>query len=456
MLNQSSLVPSISEEQKTRYSSLIQHQVQPYFPRFVKSLVGQSLGEQEHGRCAAIDFTNPQSRQITSFTTATKLESYLTNSPPLPLTAADGTPARRRLFILEDLPRNHILALGSHLRIPPSFFAGHWNDPCSLTFIYRNPFRRCTLPHFRLRYATSNRVEVDAPSGHIDPAPGTQVRCLETGVSYPLRTALVNEPSMPKRFLYLEIEMRQELPEDYSQWAAWTATAGYSSMFDDTMHAFQQVDSNVVMTFDPLSATDFSRKLVISISIAYLRRRYLNLLDIQKSDTVPQIMRQDYLASFSKNSYSSWSSEFFDFIVGSQAAVKVFAREMEDNIIALGLNSFERSRPQWERNGWQTIKKLTAVVAETIDAFANSYLRIKWKCAKPLPHHSADNAVHSFVYSGKYLLHEWEFLTRSGRIVGVLACCNPVVSSNCVSVLVSGASQDIAAENAKFATTSVQ
>lgn len=68
---------------------------------------------------------------------------------------------RRRLFILEGLPCNHILALGSELRIPPSFFAGHWNDPASPTFNHRNPFQECLPPHFRIRYATSNGVRVD-------------------------------------------------------------------------------------------------------------------------------------------------------------------------------------------------------------------------------------------------------------------------------------------------------
>lgn len=392
-----------------------------------EALAGQSLEEQEYGRCVVVDFTEARTCQTTNFTTARELSSYFTHSSSRPLVAADGAPARRRLFVMEDLPRNHILSLGTRLRIPPSFFAGHWADPCSSTFNHRNPFWRCALPHFRLRYATSQRVEVDTPSGPsanifafdtrvsrhlftydrngrvydeakshhavsfwsshpredgswdavllVDPAPGARVRCLDTGMFFELRTKLADELSMPDRFLYPEMNVLQELPADDLQWTTLSATPQYGSMFDDTIRAFEQIEFDMNITSDPLSATNYVRKLVASTSIAYLRRRYLNLVNIQKSDTMLQMMRQNYLASFSKNSYASWSSEFFDFIVGSQAAVKVFGREMEDNIAALGLNDSVCLAPQWERDAWLTVKELTAVVAETIDAFASGYLQ---------------------------------------------------------------------------------
>jgi hypothetical protein len=416
-----------SEKKKERYMNLLQRQVQPYFPKFLESLISQSIEEQDNGRCAVVEFTGARGCQVTNFTNTREITTYLVHSSSSSLAAAAEAPARRRLFVMEDLPRNYILSLGSYLRIPPSFFADHWADPCSSTFNHRNPFWRCALPHFRLRYATSQRVEVVTPSSSsanifafdarvsrhlftytrggqvydeakshhavsfwtsqpredgswdavllVDPAPGTRVRCLRTGMFFNLQTKLTDESSMPDRFLYPEVSALRELPVDDSQWSTLSASPQYGSMFEETIHAFEHIDSDMDVTSDPLSATNHIRRLVASTTIAYLRRRYLNLVNIQKSDTLLQMMRQNYLASFSKNSYASWSSEFFDFIVGSQAAVKVFSREMEDNITALGLNDAGCLAPQWERDVWLTVKELTAVVAETIDAFANGYLQ---------------------------------------------------------------------------------
>ncbi|CAG5156602.1 uncharacterized protein ALTATR162_LOCUS4399 [Alternaria atra] len=209
----------------------------------------------------------------------------------------------------------------------------------------------------------------------VDPGPGTHVRCLKTGELHPLRTRLANDASMPKRFLYPEIESLLELPENCSQWATAHGSIGYHCMFDDTLRAFRKANLTTIATDDPLSVVELPRKIVISALIAYLRRRYLNLINIQNDNAIPQIMRQNYLASFSKNSYSNWSSEFFDFIVGSQAAMKVFAREIDDNAAALGLENTKSAAPQWEKDGWQAIKELTGVVAETVDAFAHGYLQ---------------------------------------------------------------------------------
>lgn len=406
---------------------LVRHQVQPYFLKFVEALVGQSLEEQEYGRCAVVDFDGARKCRVTNFNSDADLNTYLTCSDHQVMGASTEAPVHCRLFVMEDLPRNYMLSLGSWLRIPPNLFAGHWADPCSSTFNHRNPFWRCALPHFRLRYATSQRVEVDTPSSQnanvfelntrvsrylftygrdgrvydeakshhavsfwsshpredrswdavllVDPAPGSRVKCLKTGLFVNLKTKLVDESSMPDRFLYPEVDVLRELPADDSQWTTLSPSPQYGSMFEETVRAFEQTNSDTNVTSDPLSATTHIRKLVASTTIAYLRRRYLNLVNIQKSDTLLQMVRQNYLASFSKNSYASWSSEFFDFIVGSQAAVKVFSREMEDNITALGLNSSVCLAPQWEKDVWLTVKELTAVVAETIDAFANGYLQ---------------------------------------------------------------------------------
>lgn len=415
-------------EQELEYMNLIQNQIQPYFPRFAAALAEQSPLEREEGRCAVVDFTGQQGRQINSFSIATELDQYLVDSSPPPYSSGDSLP-RRRLFILEDLPCNYILALGSRLRIPPSFFAGHWEDPATSTFNHRSPFQKCSLPHFRLRYGTSNRVEIDPPdssnnnvgvlafntrvcrylhmynrngllydearSHHalsfwsssvcedgswdavllVDPAPKEFVKCTTSRKLLPLRTRLADETSMPKYFLNPEIDVLQDLPSDCSQWAAAYSSPTYVSMFDDTLQSFHSPNANIIATHDPLSVTDIPRRLVISISIAFTRRRYLNLVSIQNSVSRSQAMRHNYLSSFSKSNYSSWSSELFDFIVGSRAAIKEFGREMEDNAVALGVDRPDSASPKWEIDGWRSIRDFTGVVEDTVDAFAAGYLQ---------------------------------------------------------------------------------
>ncbi|KAH7398590.1 hypothetical protein BKA66DRAFT_437634 [Pyrenochaeta sp. MPI-SDFR-AT-0127] len=417
-------------EQELEYMSLIQHQIQPYFPRFAAALAEQSPLEREESRCAVIDFTEPRQRQITSFTTAAELDLYLGESVPPPYETT-SRPPRRRLFILEDLPCNHILALGSRLRIPPSYFAGHFEDPASSSFNHRSPFQRHSLKHLRLRYATSNRVEVDAVaqassssgmgvfvfntrvcrylhtynrngliydearSHHalsfwsstvgddgswdavllVDPPPGEFVRCMTSRALIPLRMRLKDEASMPKYFLNPEIDTLDQLPDDCSQWASAYSSPGYGSMFDDTLQSFHSPNVSINATHDPLSVVEIPRRLVISTLMAYIRRRYINLVSIQKTEFRPHTMRHNYLASFSKSSYSSWSGDLFDFIVGSRAAIKEFALEMEDNAIALGVDSPNFAGPRWEVEGWRSIRDLTGVVEGTVEAFATGYLQ---------------------------------------------------------------------------------
>lgn len=188
---------------------------------------------------------------------------------------------------------------------------------------------------------------------------------------------------MPKYFLNPELETMDELPESCSQWSPSYSSPGYTSMFDDTLQSFSSTTSPpITATHDPLSVVAFPRRLVISTLIAYIRRRYLNLVRIQNSSFKPHGMRHNYLASFSKSNYSSWSGDLFDFIVGSRAAINVFAREMDDNATALALlntpsdcGAAAAAAEQWERDGWQSIRELTAVVEETVNAFATGYLQ---------------------------------------------------------------------------------
>lgn len=425
------------DDDELEYMSLIQDQIQPFFPEFVAAFAKQSPAERELGRCAVVNFAEEGNPHTTIFDNSAELQSYFSAHPFASPTKSTNDPPRRRLFILEDLPCNHILALGSRLRIPPSFFAGHWDDPASSTFNHRDPFMRSTKSHFRLRYATSTRIEVDVPphmasnsyafdtnvcrylhvynpngplydeprSHHgvsfwsssvrddgswdavllVDPPLRGYVKCLPSRQLLRLRP--VRDPtSMPKHFLHPEMTVLeelplQELPQDSSRWAAAYMRPQYISMFDDTIKILMARDyRDSSGPKEPIDAVQVPRKLVISTLIAYLRRRYLNIVNIQKSRFAPNnTLRHDYLYSFSEGVLSNWHDKLFDFIVGACAAIKEFSQEMEDNIIALGLNTPKgvaaRTAPQWEIDGWKSVRDLTNVLEKMINSIATDYLQ---------------------------------------------------------------------------------
>ncbi|KAF2788084.1 hypothetical protein K505DRAFT_256295 [Melanomma pulvis-pyrius CBS 109.77] len=419
-------------DDELEYEKLIQEQIQPYFPKFAAAISQQSPAEREWGRCAAVDFASEASPHVTTFENSADVQSYFTEALSTQASESPNSQPRRRLFILEDLPCNHILALGSRLRIPPSFFAGHWDDPASSTFNHRNPFQRSTKskPQFRLRYATSNRFEVlgsahttgnvygfntnvcrylhvynpsgllyDEPRSHhtmsfwsspvredgswdavllVDPPLGTHVRCLPSRQLVPIRRQLANENSMPSHFLNPEFEAPEELPQDSSQWADSYVLPEYKCIFDDTLHLLVSRNGPKATAIQtPMDAVEMPRKLVISTLTAFLRRRYLNLLNIQKITS--STLRHNYMCSFSEGSLSSWHEEFFDFVVGACAAMKVFSEEIEDNVVALGLHAPDavaaELAPRWEVDGWTSIRDLTRIVEGMTQSFSTGYLQ---------------------------------------------------------------------------------
>lgn len=404
------------DQDECRYMELIQGQAQPYFPEFAASVADQSPAEREWGRCAMADFTIDQC-QVSHFADSSELNDVLAEE-----SASNTNPPRRRLFILEDLPCNHILALGSKLRIPPSFFAGHWNDPASPTFNHRNPFQRCLRPHFRIRYATSNSVRVDdrmepdtalmtlyafntnvcrffhefRPKGltydevwsyHVlsfwssepredgswdavllvDPPPEKFVRSLRTSNLIPLR-------SREQPFLYPELDVVQELPKDATQWNKKSDKPTHKSMFEDVVQHYTISKGAYSSTHSPWLVVDYPRKLVLATLIAYIRGRYVVLMSCQKTQRIQKALRHNFLVNFSDSSFSSWSNEFFDFMFGSCAAMNEWARETEENMTALGVESPEYGVPQWEIDGWRSFRDMSHAVGAMTQAFANNYI----------------------------------------------------------------------------------
>jgi hypothetical protein len=190
---------------------------------------------------------------------------------------------------------------------------------------------------------------------------------------------------MPKHYLYPEMNILQELPEDASESASAYGCPLYVSVFDDVLNDFASRSQDVSKIENPLAIVNFPRKLVIGTMLAFLRRRYLNLLRIQKTHVKPnQILRNKYLSNFSEGTLSSWQDEFFDFIVGSCAAMKELIREMEDNMVSLGLpmdngtaldSVVTRVLPQSETDGWKSVLDLAHIVDGLTNALAMGYLQ---------------------------------------------------------------------------------
>jgi hypothetical protein len=424
------------DNNEREYMSLIQNQIRPFFPNFAPALSKQTLAEREIGRCAVVEFNEGFNQRTSSFANSAELRHYLFATSSSPAISCQKQ-IKRRLFVLEDLPRNYILTLGSQLRIPPSFFAGHYDDPASSTFNHRNPFERHTKSQFRVRYGDSHRAEVDIPphkrnsmyafntnvcrylhaydpkgllydemrSHHIlsfwssplgmdgswdavllvDPPLRGHAKCLPSMQLAPVRHELRDENSIPKVCLYPEMNSLQELPEESSEWASAYECPQYISVFDDAVNDFASRNQDVCEMDNPMAVVKFPRKLVIGIMLAFVRRRYLNLLRIQKTHVKPnQTFRHNYLSSFSEGALSSWHDEFFDFIVGSCAAMKELIREMEENMVSLGLpmkNETARNSgvaggpPQWEIDGWRSVLDLVHVLDGLTNALATGYLQ---------------------------------------------------------------------------------
>lgn len=150
------------DNKELEYMGLIQNQIRPLFPNSAAAISRQSPAEREIGRCAVVEFSQEFPQQSSPFGNSEELRQYLLATSPSPAIGSHNEP-KRRLFILEDLPCNYILTLGTRLRIPPSFFAGHYDDPAAPTFNHRNPFEPHIKSEFRLRYGNSHRAEIDVP-----------------------------------------------------------------------------------------------------------------------------------------------------------------------------------------------------------------------------------------------------------------------------------------------------
>src|SRR5438034_7968307 len=123
------------------------------FPRFVKDLESKGSNHWERGRAAVLDFKTGNRASTKIFLQSKDLRTHLTQRPkhgPF-----------RRLWLVEDVSKNWIEALGSELRIPPSFFAAHWADPSGADFNERCLFDSNPRRRFLLKFPQFHRISTD-------------------------------------------------------------------------------------------------------------------------------------------------------------------------------------------------------------------------------------------------------------------------------------------------------
>jgi hypothetical protein len=200
-----------------------------------------------------------------------------------------------------------------------------------------------------------------------------------SGERVPVQHDVGMDSRIPKIFLNPELESLQELPRDPRLWTRQAAIPQYKSLFDDTL---LMITSDLRRPVNkPIDAAEVPHKLVISTLMAFLRRRYLNLLTVQRSHLRPNhAMRHDYLYTFSEGYMSKWHDEFYNFVVGTMSAMREFSRDIEDNVVALNIHPARKRAdggrvPQWELDGWKSIQDLTQLVDSMINSLATNYLQ---------------------------------------------------------------------------------
>jgi hypothetical protein len=139
------------------YWSLVSSQKLSY-PGFVERLEKQTLWRQNTGRVAIFCAGERIPRE---FSTSDQLRNFLDLHP--------NKPGEPRIFVLEDLSKSIVEILGSRLRIPPSFFADHWEDEdgniTRWTLRHQDPHRRYMLRWQKLH----QKIISDEGSDGLDP-----------------------------------------------------------------------------------------------------------------------------------------------------------------------------------------------------------------------------------------------------------------------------------------------
>ena len=139
------------------YCAFINSALSSLYPDFVHHLASQDdVSKEEEGRLAIIEFQdncNPVVRGPlgTSADLVRYLDTCVSSSP---------TTTARRVFVLEGLPKAYIRVLGSRLKVPPSFFAQHWQVDKSGMLLNRAPRQYERHNRFSLSMTRFHRAKI--------------------------------------------------------------------------------------------------------------------------------------------------------------------------------------------------------------------------------------------------------------------------------------------------------
>ncbi|RYO97598.1 hypothetical protein DL765_011128 [Monosporascus sp. GIB2] len=212
----------------------------------------------------------------------------------------------------------------------------------------------------------------------VDPTIGDYVKAVPANSLVKVNHHVDDRVSSEMGSLYPDFSGVQILPSNPSDWGDVWLQPQYNAMFDDILSISQRAQQRVK---DPRASTEIARKLVISIFLAFLRRRYMNMLKLQARlpGNPLHINRCDYLRDFAEGMLGSWHHDLFGFVVNVKYRMDVLVKEAEENMAALGL---EPSRvfagvatPRWEQDGWNAIHESCARVITMADMILQSYLQ---------------------------------------------------------------------------------
>jgi hypothetical protein len=150
--------------EEKQYWSLLESTQEHVYPDFVQRLRRQEGPFREEGKAAVMEFWDGATPSIQP------------SVPPLGSSRAlrrvlnkVSNGSRRRIIVLEGLPRNYIQVIGAKLRVPPDFFAAHWVSPAfSGNLVNRTPRGYDSKNRFMLSFPKIHQATVAAHPGDGD------------------------------------------------------------------------------------------------------------------------------------------------------------------------------------------------------------------------------------------------------------------------------------------------
>ncbi|KAH8710026.1 hypothetical protein GQ44DRAFT_776862 [Phaeosphaeriaceae sp. PMI808] len=387
------------------YWSLLESTQQQQYPEFVKHLSKQNyLGEKKEKR--------PHLRRCLN--------------EPHPTGAV-----RRRVFVLEELPRNHIQILGAKLKAPPDFFASHWACLESIigNLLNRTPRHYDSQNRFILTFPRLHRARIKALDGDY-PHPyyrmETSIHRLLSRMTVfgdldgPLTSfeqlsfwstcngeswdaiLLVDPPlgnfvkwngSLREVDRDNSIKLVDSVMEGLNQRGSWypsfTSAAvlgsksadwkntenspGMESMFEDILLLYPLTE--YPLTADSNSCMDVCRRMVLSAWTARLRIAEAQIIQEQCIMSIGNMITGNGVADLLEKSWARpWDPRDFGRLVRAKSALESIDWELYRNMDALKISK-ALTTEAWEADAWMSIQKVVQTLKTRLDIISQAYMQ---------------------------------------------------------------------------------